>query len=201
MLETGDDALCLKSGINEDGRRVGRPTENVVVRHITTLSCHGGFVIGSDMSGGVRNVLAQDCVFDGSACGIRLKSNAERGGVVENVTCRNITMRQIKREALLIETNYGAWLAATNATAYPTFRNISFQDIVCDGAATAASVQGTAHRPVENLTLERVSIQARAGMKFDWVRGLRLRQVTSTPASGQPLFFQNCQDVVEEPAK
>ena len=172
-----------------------------MVRHITTLSCHGGFVIGSDMSGGVRNVLAQDCVFDGSDRGIRLKSNSERGGMVENITYRNITMRRIKGEAIRIETNYGAWLAATNATAYPMFRNISFQDIVCDGAATAASIQGSAHQPVENLTLERVSIKARAGMKFDWVRGLRLRQVTSTPASGQPLSFENCQDVVEEPAQ
>ena len=95
LLDVGDDAVCLKSGINEDGRRVGKPTENVVVRNVTALSSHGGMVIGSDTSGGVRNVLAYDCVYDGSDVGIRLKSNASRGGVVENLYYRNITMRKV----------------------------------------------------------------------------------------------------------
>ena len=198
LLDVGDDAVCLKSGINEDGRRVGRPTENVVVRNITALSSHGGIVIGSDTSGGVRNVLAYDCVYDGSDVGIRLKSNASRGGVVENLYYRNITMRLIKNEAIRLESNYTAWMASAEATHYPVFRNINIKDIVCDGAGSAAFIQGTAQKPLENINLENVSIRARTGMKFDWVQGLSLRKVTTTTASGPPVVFQHCNDVVRE---
>ena len=70
------------------------------------LNCHGGIVIGSETSGGVRNVLAYDCVYDGSDVGIRLKSNASRGGVVENIHYRNITMRNIKTEAIQLESRH-----------------------------------------------------------------------------------------------
>ena len=124
LFDVDDNAVCLKSGLNEDGWRVGRPTENVVVRNITALSTHGGIVIGSEMSGDVRNVLACDCDYDGSMRGIRLKSNPARGGVVENIYYRNITMHRIKEEAIVLESTYAAWGAAQNQTNYPTFRNI-----------------------------------------------------------------------------
>jgi hypothetical protein len=198
LLDVGDDAVALKSGINEDGRRVGRPTENVIVRNITVLTTHGGIVIGSDMSGGVRNVLAHDCVFDGAQIGIRLKSNPARGGTVENIHYRNITMRRIRYEAIRLESNYAAWGAATNQTNYPTFRNITIKDLVCDGAGRAAEIQGTPQRPIESLALESVSIRANAGMKCDWVTGLKLVKVVSTPASGEPISLQNCKDVVQK---
>jgi polygalacturonase len=185
--------------MNEDGRRVGRPTENVVVRHITAHWCHGGIVIGSDMSGGVRNVLAQDCIFDGSNAGIRLKSNAARGGIVENIHYRDITMRNIKADAITLITDYSAWGKADNQTNYPVFRNITIRNVTCDGAARAAIVQATAHKPVENLMLENVSIKAKTGMKFDWVEGLKLRKVTSKPASGEPISIRNCASVDTEP--
>ena len=198
LLDVGDDAVCLKSGINEDGRRVGKPTENVVVRNITALSCHGGIVIGSETSGGVRNVLVYDCFYDGSQCGIRLKSNAARGGVVENLFYRNITMRNIGTEAIRLESNYSAWGQARTATNRPTFRNLHLKDITCEGAGRAASIQGTSHQSVEGFSMENVSIKAKAGMKFDWVSGLKLVKVTSTPAAGESVSFRNCKDVVEE---
>ena len=100
LLDVGDDGVCLKSGYNEDGWRVAKPTENVVVRNVTTLHCHGGIVIGSETSGNVRNVLAYDCLCDGSEMGIRIKSNASRGGVMENICCRDMTMRHIKKDAI-----------------------------------------------------------------------------------------------------
>ena len=178
--------------------RIGRPTENVVIRRCVTRTGHGGFVIGSDMSGGVRNVLACDCVYEGSDIGIRLKSNASRGGVVENIYCRNITMRDIKADAIQVESNYGAWLASKDGTNYPVFRNLHLQDVVCDGAQAAANIRGVPQQPVRGLTLENVSIRARAGMRFDWVQGLRLDRVACAPSSGEPFSFQNCEDVVRE---
>jgi polygalacturonase len=147
----------------------------------------------------VRNVLACDCVYEGSDIGIRLKSNASRGGVVENIYCRNITMRDIRGNAIQIESDYGAWLASENGTNYPIFRNLHLQDVVCEGAQAAASIRGVPQQPVRNLTLENVSIRARTGMRFDWVHGLRLDRVACAPSSGEPFSFENCQDVVREP--
>ncbi len=198
-LDVGDDGVCLKSGYNEDGWRVARPTENVVARNVNTLNCHGGLVIGSEVSGDVRNVLAYDCLFDGSETGIKLKSNPSRGGVVENIYCRNITMRQIKKEAIQLTNHYDPASVPNGANAWTTFRNISIKDIACDGAGTAANVQGTAQKPVENLTLENITIAAKAGMKFNWVTGLKLIHVGSQPASGEPMNFLNCSEVFSEP--
>ena len=200
-LDVGDDAVCLKSGINEDGRRVGRPTENIVVRNIVARNCHGGIVIGSEMSGGVRNVLAHDCLFDGSDIGIRLKSNAARGGVVENITYRNITMRNIKREAIRVNTNYSAWGAAKKETYYPTFRNITLKDITCNGAGTAVNMKGTSHLPIKNVMFENVSMKTKRGMQFNWIHGLKLVNITNMPESGEPISFLNCKDVVDKNSK
>ena len=197
LFDVGDDAVCLKSGLNEDGRRVGRPTENVVVRNVTVLSSHGGIVIGSEMSGGVRNVMACDCDYDGSDRGIRLKSNPARGGVVENIYYRNITMHRIKAEAIVLESTYAAWGAAQNQMNYPLFRNINLADIVCDGTNIAVSVKGSSHKPVENLRLERVVVTgAKKGMLYENVHGLTLENVTCNGLEDSTICIKNCADVV-----
>jgi polygalacturonase len=156
-------------------------------------------VIGSEMSGGVRNVFAHDCHFEGSDTGIRLKSNAARGGVVENIHYRDITMRDIRTDAITLITDYGAWGAAGNATHHPIFRNISIRNVTCDGARRAAIVQATAHKPVQNLLLENVSITAKSGLHFEWVQGLKLRDVTSKPAAGEPVSFKHCEQIDHVP--
>jgi len=202
LFDVGDDAVCLKSGLNEDGRRVGLPTENVVVRNVKVLSTHGGIVIGSEMSGGVRNVMACDCDYDGSERGIRLKSNPARGGVIENIYYRNITMHRIKAEAIVLESTYAAWGAAQNQTNYPSFRNINLADIVCDGADMAVSVKGSSHKPVENLRLERVVVTgAKKGMLYENVHGLTLENVSCNGSSDETITITNCVEVVKRAVK
>ncbi|MFO7974107.1 MAG: glycoside hydrolase family 28 protein [Candidatus Hydrogenedentota bacterium] len=195
-INAGDDAIALKSGINEEGRRIGRPTENVVVRNIHAGKSHGGIVIGSEMSGGVRNIYGHSCEFSGSGKGIRLKSNASRGGVVENCWFENIRMADIEREAIVIQTDYGAWMASEDGKAYPLFRDLVFKDIMCEGAAQAVSMIATEHQPIEDVTLEDVSIQAKRGMRFEWVNGITLRDVRIEPDAGNPpAVFEHCTDV------
>ncbi|MFW5944578.1 MAG: glycoside hydrolase family 28 protein, partial [Bacteroidota bacterium] len=142
QLETGDNPVTLKSGINEDGWRVGKPTENVVVRHNIGLNCPSGVAIGSEMSGGVRNILVHDWFSDGGGMGIRMKSNSARGGFVENIYYRNIKMENLSKEAIIIETDYGAWMSSSKENAYPVFRDIFIEDVVCDGAKVATSILG-----------------------------------------------------------
>lgn len=199
QINAGDDCVALKSGINEDGRRVGRPTENVVIRHIKGGHCHGGIVIGSETSGGIRNIFARDCHFQGADRGIRLKSNASRGGVVERLWYRDIRLEGIKAEAIVINTNYGAWMASKSGKTYPLFRDIRFKNITCGGAKVAASLRGTSHKPLENITFEDVSVKARAGMRFAWVKGLKLHNVRVKPSRGKPMIFEHCTDVTTSP--
>jgi len=198
-INAGDDAVALKSGMNEDGRRVARPSENVVIRHITAYSCHGGIVVGSETSGGIRNIFAHDCDFVGADRGIRLKSNASRGGVVENLLFHDIKMKNIKYEALRINTNYTAYMASKNGKAYPVFRNITFKNITCDGAKDAIFMQGTSQEPLTNITLTNVSIKADHGISFAWVTDLKLQNINVTTTTGEPLISRNFHDIVNIP--
>jgi polygalacturonase len=196
-LDTGDDCICLKSGLNEDGWRVGRPTENVVIRYCLTKRGHGGAVIGSDMSGDVRRVLVHDCVYDGTLYGIRLKSARGRGGVVEDVWVRGITMKNIVASAVLINTFYKAWAVTSDGKA-PLFRRIHIQDVSCEGARAAVELTGLPEQPVENVTLQRLTISAKTGLSATDVNGLILSNVSIRAASGPPLQMRNCRDVVQD---
>ena len=90
VFDAGDDAICIKSGKDEDGRRRGEPCQNVIVKNNVVLHGHGGFVVGSEMSGGVKNIYVSDCTFLGTDVGLRFKSTRGRGGVVENIHIHNI---------------------------------------------------------------------------------------------------------------
>jgi len=91
-FDVGDDAICIKSGKDEQGRKRGLPTENVLIDNCTVYHGHGGFVIGSEMSGGARNIKVSNCTFIGTDVGLRFKSNRGRGGIVEDIYIENIKM-------------------------------------------------------------------------------------------------------------
>jgi polygalacturonase len=94
-FDVGDDCLVIKSGIDEDGIRVNRPTEHITISNCTMLRGHGGVVFGSECSGGVRNIVVTNCIFNGTDRGIRIKSRRGRGGYIENVRVSNIIMENV----------------------------------------------------------------------------------------------------------
>ena len=192
-INSQDDSIAIKSGINEDGRRVGQPTENIVLRHLNCNPSNGGLAIGSEMSGDVRNVLFQDCSVSDSRHGARMKSNSSRGGIAENIYFRNLDLKNIRFGAIEIETDYSAWMSDANGTAHPVFRNIEISNLTCDGARAAAIVSGKQEMPIQNLRLENVSIKAGRGMSFNWVNGLTLKNVSVEPAEGEKIIISNCQ--------
>ena len=192
LIDAGDDAVCLKSGKCEDGWRVGRPTENVVIRHVTCLSGHGGVVIGSEMSGDIHNVIAHDCNFDGTEIGIRLKSNATRGGIVEKIWCKNIRMKNIVYEAISINTDYSGF-TRKDAKAFPVFRDLQFNNIICDHAGMAVSITGKQELPIERILIKDVSFKAEKGLVFQWVNDLKLINLKTKITEGDPVSFFNCQ--------
>ena len=106
-FDAGDDGICIKSGKDEQGRKRGEPCQNVIVMNNTVLHGHGGFVVGSEMSGGVNNIYVDNCTFMGTDVGLRFKSNRGRGGLVENIYISNINMINIPNEALIFNLYYG----------------------------------------------------------------------------------------------
>lgn len=108
IFDTGDDCIAIKSGRNNDGRRWNIPSENIVVRNCTMKNGHGGLVIGSEVSGGCRNVFVQDCVMDSPELerALRIKTNSLRGGIIENIYMRNVTVGEVKEAVIKINCMY-----------------------------------------------------------------------------------------------
>lgn len=105
-FDVGDDAICIKSGRDEEGRKRGKPTENVIIRNNVVYKAHGVFVIGSEMSGGAKNIFVYDCSFIGTDNGLRFKTSRGRGGVVENIFVKNFRLKDIVRDAILFDMYY-----------------------------------------------------------------------------------------------
>lgn len=180
-FDVGDDAICMKSGKDKDGRERGVPTSNVLIDGCTVYHGHGGFVIGSEMSGGCNDIVARNCVFIGTDVGLRFKSTRGRGGVVENIYIDNIKMTDIPGEALIFDLYYGIKAGApvppvTEET--PSFRNIFIKDVVCRSAGRAAFFNGLPEMPMKNVVLEDCRFRADNGFSLNHVDGLTLKNVT-----------------------
>jgi len=152
---TGDDGICIKSGKGAEARKIYGPCENIHIHHCYVGHSHGGFVIGSEMSRGVRNVLVEDCTFMDSDIGIRMKSTIGRGGVVEKITMRRINMVNILQEAVIMTMNYvhhninynEVVEESENPEDIPVFRDMLVEDCHCKGAKVGVKIAGLTGRP------------------------------------------------------
>lgn len=173
-FDVNDDCLCLKAGMDRDGRRVNKPTENVTITNCTMLRGHGGVVFGSDISGSIRNVCISNCIFNGTGRGLRFKANRARGGTVENVMASNLLM--IGTECpFVINSFYGCAHDLSDMEIFgedsksvtektPTFRNISVQGLVARGVAGAAvCIVGLPESRVTGLVFDNVEIETLTG--------------------------------------
>lgn len=174
---TGDDCLAVNSGLNEDGWRVGAPCENVVVRRCTMTGGHGGVVIGSAISGGVRNVCAYDCDISGTMQGLRLKSMRGRGGTVSGVWFRDIRIRDVSDEAIQINMFYKSSTVMPKTTMPSVFENIHFSDIKGRGARVAVELKGLPERHLKDITFENVDLAARETLSFSDTDDLKMNNV------------------------
>jgi len=197
LLDTGDDCICLKAGRDEDGWSVGRPCENIIIRRCKTKRGHGGVVLGSEMSAGIRNVFVYDCEFDGTDRGVRIKSLPGRGGFMENVWVQNVRMGKIRMKAVDITLRYGDRSVIDPATkAQPVLRGFHLRNITCEQADTAIDLAGLADNRIRDVTFENVTVTAKRGLVSAWVSGLRLSGVDIRPAKGPALRLVNNTDVV-----
>lgn len=210
-FDVGDDAICFKSGKDEDGRRRGIPTENVIVKNNTVYHGHGGFVVGSEMSGGVKNVHVSNCTFIGTDVGLRFKSTRGRGGIVENIYISNIDMIGIPTEAIRFNLYYGGKspvpeegdeaktevkeeaVPVTEET--PSFRNITIKNIVATGSGAGAYFQGLPEMKVKNVVMENMTLEAKKGITLIDSEGIALKNVKMYNEEGAALTIYNSEDV------
>ena len=133
FFNTGDDCIAIKSGRNNDGRLWDKPSENIIIRNCEMKNGHGGVVIGSEISGGCRNVYAENNVMDSPELErvVRIKTNTCRGGVIENINARNIKVGVCKESVLKINLDYEPKEVCCRGFV-PTVRNINIENITCE---------------------------------------------------------------------
>lgn len=146
-ISAGDDGICMKGGAGDKGKADG-PCENINIQDNTVYRAHGGFVIGSEFSGGMRNIYVHNNTFAGTDTGLRFKSMPGKGGKTEDIYISHIYMTDIKDEAIVFQCDYfdnhvGAEVKENRATEYlPDFTDIHISDVVCYGAATGIKAVG-----------------------------------------------------------
>ena len=158
-ISVGDDCITIKSGRDLQARKLGVPCENITITNCTMLSGHGGVVIGSEMSGGVKKVTISNCVFDGTDRGIRLKSTRGRGGIVEDIRVSNIVMSNIKKEAIVLNLKYSKMPAEPKSDRTPEFRNIYVSGVTVRDVNTPIMVVGLPEAPITGIVMRDVYIQ------------------------------------------
>ena len=211
VFDAGDDAICIKSGKDEDGRKRGEPCQNVIVKNNTVLHGHGGFVVGSEMSGGVKNIYVADCTFLGTDVGLRFKSTRGRGGVVEGIYIDNIHMIDIPHEPLLFDLFYGGKAAGEETEAdlqnrmkanipavteeTPAFRDIHISNVICKGSGRAMFFNGLPEMPIEGVSVKNVVIsQAKSGIVISQAKNVTLENIR-IETKGDVLQIKNAENV------
>lgn len=203
IFDAGDDGICIKSGKDEDGRRRARPCKNLIIDNCTVFHGHGGFTVGSEMSGDVENIKVSNCRFLGTDVGLRFKSTRGRGGVVKNIHISDIYMKDIVADAILFDLFYGGKSAieanrdgddavrtepefVVDETT-PEFRDIYIKDVYCNGASRAMLFNGLPEMPVSNINITNCTMTAETGIDIRNSRDITLTNVKCFPKKGEPV--------------
>ncbi|MEL1256149.1 glycoside hydrolase family 28 protein [Flavobacterium sp. DGU38] len=188
-FDVGDDAICIKSGKDKDGRDRGVPCENIIVKNNIVYHGHGGVTVGSEMSGGVKNMHVSNCTFMGTDVGLRFKSNRGRGGVVENIFISDIFMTDIPSQAISFNLYYGGKSIAETLEEggdkivnqkmpvdekTPQFKNISIKNVTIKGAQQAVFLQGLPEMNLENIEISNLIAKAEKGFTIVDVNGIKI---------------------------
>jgi polygalacturonase len=176
FFDTGDDCIAIKSGRDHDGRRVNVASENIIIRGCTMKDGHGGVVIGSEVSGNVRNVFAENCEMSSPNLerALRIKSNSNRGGIVENIYFRNVTVGDVADAVVRINMFY----ANETGDNHPQVRNVQVSNVTSKKSVYGIRIEGEEDYPVENIVIENCSFEnASKGNILTGVKNLKLTEV------------------------
>jgi polygalacturonase len=190
-IDTNDDCLSIKSGKDADGLRVNRPAEDILVENSHFGAGGSGVDMGSETSGGIRNVVIQNCVMDsGNSAPIRFKSAPSRGGLVENITYRNLQIHQV-RQFVEMNLNWSNRAMARlppvpPANPLPSFRNVKIINVSGD-AQTAGTINGLPDSPIQGVTFQNCHITANTGLRIAHARNIDLSGLTLDVKQGEAI--------------
>jgi len=176
-ISVGDDCITLKSGRDLQARNLNAPNENITITNCTMLSGHGGVVIGSEMSGGVKKVVISNCVFDGTDRGIRIKSTRGRGGVVEDIQINNIVMRNIQEEAIVLDMLYSKMPIEPVTDRTPIFRNINISNVTGSDVLIPIKIRGLEESPISNISFTNINIDGKQKCVFQNCTNIKMKDV------------------------
>ncbi|GAB3325031.1 hypothetical protein GCM10027299_22710 [Larkinella ripae] len=191
-ISVGDDCITIKSGKDRAGRKMNIPAENYTITNCTMLSGHGGVVIGSEMSGGVRKISISNCIFDGTDRGIRIKTARGRGGVVEDIRVDNVIMKNIREQAIVLDMQYAKTKPEPVSERTPAFRNIHFSNITAE-ARQAGFLNGLEEMPIENITFNDLTVNSETGFAIKEARNIAFHNVTVSTKTGPAIVAEKVQ--------
>lgn len=211
-FDVGDDGICIKSGKDEAGRKRAKSCRNVIVNNCTVYHGHGGFVVGSEMSGGVENINVSNCRFLGTDVGLRFKSKRGRGGEVKNIFISNIYMTDIATECILFDLFYGG-ISAMEALEQgeevkepevmpvdettPVFKDIFIKNITCNGARRAMYFNGLPEMPISNINIADCIIKCEKGIEISYSCDISLHNVKIHPSQGDAIKTYNVLNLIQ----
>lgn len=189
VINCGDDGICMKGGVGADGVQRG-PNRDFLIMNDTVYRAHGGFVIGSEFSGGMQRMIVRNCVFDGTDIGLRFKSAPGRGGWCEDIYCQDIVMKNILEDAIFFEAGYADRAVGRSATDsdnkeayFPDWAHFTFRNITCVNPKNAISISGMKGYPVHDLLFDNVVFYgSKGGFTMDYAEKLTFINCNITPA-------------------
>ena len=174
--DVGDDAFGIKSGRDEEGRKVNRPTEDVTYIRCHVAHGHSVCAIGSEESGGVRHVRFIDCDGDGTDNGIRIKSTRGRGGIVEDIVASNIRLRNV-RNAIVLSLRYTKTTVEPFSERTPQLRDIHIDHVVASNSGKCCTIEGLEECPIQNVTLNDLDLSGTNGVTCSYARDITFKKV------------------------
>jgi polygalacturonase len=180
-FNTGDDCIAIKSGRNDDGRRLNTPTENIIVRNCRMLDGHGGVTIGSEISGGVRNVFIEKNTMDSAHLdrALRLKNNAARGGVLEHIYMRDCTVRQVAQAIVEVDFYYEE---GEKGAFVPVVRDVELRNITGGRSQYVLYLRGIPKSEISNIrVVDSTFANVAKPNVLEHVTGVDLRNVRINP--------------------
>ena len=193
-ISVGDDCITIKSGKDIPGRTKAAPAQNYTITNCTMLSGHGGVVIGSEMSGGVKNIVISNCIFDGTDRGIRIKTTRGRGGIVEDIRVDNIIMKNIRGQAFVMDMEYSAIQKEPVSERTPRFRNIRISNVTAY-TKEAAVINGLEEMFVEDISFNDIWMQAETGFVIKKAKNVELHNVVINVQKGSAVLTDNASQV------
>ncbi len=194
-FSTGDDSISIKSGLENEGLRVNRPSENIVIRKLRFAKGHGGVAIGSEISGGVRNVFIEKCFFNGTSSGFRIKSTKSRGGYIENIWVKNNKMNHVEENAIVFNMNYTSALNSKDVSRLTSLKNIQVENLEGDSAEEGVDIFGQRNGIMERILFKDIWLKQGKESELKYVKGIDFQNFSLSMQEGPLMFIDSSRDV------